>query len=192
MASARTEKREAKRQFVSEVRDALRRLKRDAGYIVLVNIGPYDHNPEDMPLPDARFPEVFRALYEAVDYAENSRFARGFGPGTRLKIARVTGETVPGTDALSSQIVWRNWTPQRDRGRPKPKARRDAGKATRVDARDLRRGDVITGRTDVYDEPLKDKTIESVQVGRWVRVRYAGGGGDDFNLRDTLTIRRGS
>ena len=122
--SARSERREAQRKFASEVRDALKRLDRDAGYIVLVNIGPYDHNPEDMPLPDARFPEVFRALYEAVDYAENSRYARGFGPGTRLKIARVTGETVPGTDALSSQIVWRNWTPQRDRPNRTARTRR--------------------------------------------------------------------
>ena len=33
--------------------------------------------------------------------------------------------------------------------------------------------------------------LASRSATRPERVRYAGGGGDDFNLRDTITVRRG-
>ena len=124
MARARTAKgwvpfrerprREQQRAVAEEIRQVLREKRLERGYIAAVSIGPYDHNPEDMLLPDQQFPEVFRALYDAVEYVTNSRVARGFGPGTRFVVMEVTGETLPDTDILIAPVVWRSWRDRRD------------------------------------------------------------------------------
>ena len=97
--------------FVREVRRRMKELRTDAVYVPFLNYGPFDHNPDDRPLPLAEFPEVFRPLYDAVEYVENSRYVRGFGPEARVKIMRIQ-EAPPGNPfPLVSDVVWRNWTP---------------------------------------------------------------------------------
>jgi hypothetical protein len=88
-----------------DIAGQMRELGIKDGYVVFVNIGPYGHNPYDYALPDARHPKVFRALYEAVDYAErNLRYY------DKLKIKRLTpsGEEWP---PFYGDVVWRSWGP---------------------------------------------------------------------------------
>ena len=132
MARARTRKgwvpfrersrREQQREVAQNIRQLLEQKRLERGYIAAVSIGPYDHNPEDMLLPDQQFPEVFRAVYDAVEYVTNSRVARGFLPGTRFVAMEVTGETLPGTDILIAPVVWRSWRDRRDPQRLAPLA----------------------------------------------------------------------
>lgn len=97
---------------------ALRELRAKEGYVVYVNIGAYDSNPQDYLLPDAKFPQVFKALYEAVDYAERqSRYH------DKVKVKRLTpsGEDWP---PFHSQVVWRSWGAWETEDRARQKRRR--------------------------------------------------------------------
>lgn len=58
----------------------------------------------------------------------------------------------------------------------------------RVKAKELHKGDVVTGRSDIYGEPLRDRRIDRVQIGRWVGVTF-GSDHEDFNLNDDVRIR---
>jgi hypothetical protein len=92
-------------KFGEEVRLTLRQLGAKEGYVVFTSHGPYDHNQGDFPLPSPAYPRVFRALYEAVEYAQAMK------EWGRIKIDRVDGSVLPGTRVLSSTVVWRSWTP---------------------------------------------------------------------------------
>lgn len=90
----------------ARIREGLTHLGLEDGYIVVSSIGPYDHNPYDYPLPEMEWPRVFRALYEAVEYAQKAH-REGLD---KLKISRVSKADVLG-GPVTSQVVWRSWTP---------------------------------------------------------------------------------
>ena len=109
---------------VREIRDQLRELRTKEGYVVVANIGPYDHNPADYALPQADYPRVYKALYQAVEAAK--REARGIGGKVKIFHIEDTG-SVP----MPSRVVWRSWTPEGDKSRAKMRIRRTARSSRR-------------------------------------------------------------
>ena len=101
----RTTRAENYQAFVNAVRRQLETFEKSEGFVVLHNIGPYDHNPYDLPLPNAPTTKLFDNVYDAVDFAKEMTF-EGYD---RTKIARITGETLHGTDVLLTKVVWRSW-----------------------------------------------------------------------------------
>ena len=102
---ARSSRKKEVERFGHEVRLQLRQLGVRQGYVAFASIGPYDHNPTDYPLPLPDMPLVFRALYEAVEYAQKMKGL------DKVKIELVDGSALPGTHALSGDVVWRSWQP---------------------------------------------------------------------------------
>lgn len=121
-----------RKQFVSVVRSELARLGVKQGYIIFAVYGPYDHNRYDAPMGrngmhDARFPVVYRALYEAVEEIQGGpRSLTKLLPDGKFRVDVVDGSTVSGVrNVLAGQTVWRSWRDgRRDRARTRRPARR--------------------------------------------------------------------
>ena len=114
----------AAQRALREIQDQLRELRTKEGYVVVANIGPYDHNPADYALPQADYPRVYKALHQAVEAAKNE--ARGIGGKVKILHIEDTG-SVP----MPSRVVWRSWTPEGDKSRAKMRVRRTARSSRR-------------------------------------------------------------
>ena len=103
----RSKRAELYQAYIRRIRQQLDTSSKGEGFVVLHNIGPYDHNAFYIPLPSAAEAKLFDNVPDAIDFAREM----SMGGYDRTKIARVTGETLHGTDVLLTKVVWRSWQP---------------------------------------------------------------------------------
>lgn len=104
----------------SRLRSEIKRLGGE-GYIVAVKVTRLESAAMVMPFEDD--PRVFRANYEAVDYAQHG-YPKGLGPSAKIMVWRITEQP---DGRLVRDTVWRSWEAEkgaRDRVRRKSARRR--------------------------------------------------------------------
>lgn len=121
------------------------------GYVVVVKVGP--HESDAMVMPDERFPKVFRANYEAVDYARHG-YPKGLGPTAKLRVWRITKQG----DRFVRDVVWRSEAAERDSSPRRNRARRPQRDPDEVDRlyRSLSRASKDYLESFVSDRSYKD------------------------------------